>query len=434
MNSIGDFFVEFTTKGLAELKEGLKGLFNSLDRLDKQFGKTTKGFDNFIGSFKRWAKAIGLVWAMNKALKETFNVSDELRNLYKSSDMLGVDPETLERWGIAARAHGGSQSDVNSFFAGLNQMSRNLKEGKYSPELMERMARYGFSEQYLYGASLPENRDKIITDLNNLLTRKDLTAADIQSIQSVFPGLNDTMVSLLQTFPEDLKKTLEWADKQRALTNDPKALQNAIKLAIARIELEQTFKRVWTPLMEPVADLIKALEPLAEPLAELVKSIAELISQLMPVVEYVVKKLGGSATYGADALSALIKTFKGDMSAWKQFEDKYSQPGTGGWLGSAVRGFDWAVDKTGNRLADILLPQPPQDIVIDLDSLPSGATGVRTGTLSAPSFNGNLNARIDLFNNGVKAEQMRWGTYIDPRTRQELGTAAWATSFQNGGM
>lgn len=429
MNPIGDFFVEFTTKGLGELKEGLKDLNKSLDGLSADFDANSKASGNFFGKFKGWATSIGLVaaaiWGVHKALKETFQVSKEIRGLYKSSDMLGVDPSTLEKWTLVARLHDGNQGDVTSFFSGLNQMALNLKEGKYSQELVERMARYGFNEQYLYNASLPENRDKLIGDLNRLLNRKDLNSADIQALQAVFPGLNDTMVSILKTLPKDLAAQLEWADRRRVLSKDDKYLKDSVSLNKATIEVQQAFKEAWLPLIEPLANLINALEPLAEPLKSLVEGIGELLTALNPIVAYVVQKLGGSLTYVIDAIRATLKGPK----AFEEFDRKYSQPGTGGWLGSTVRGFDDLTASIGNAIGNAIAPEGTT-VTIDLDSLPTGPTSDAVNSMNQATVDAVLKASIEVLNNGVPAQDRGDGIYTDGRTGAPVGRVAWATSVQ----
>lgn len=429
MNEIGEFFVEITSKGFAEIKEKLDDLTRRLDSLDGGFKKASKASDSFIGGFKKWAKGIGLVWAMHKALSETFKVANKIQDVYKSADILGVDAATLEKWTLVAELHKGNQGDVTSFFSGLNEMARNLREGKYSPDLMERMARYGFTEQYMYGASLPQNRDKLIGDLNRLLNRKDLDAADIQALQSVFPGLNDTMVSILKSLPKDLAAELAWADRNRRLTNDPQALRDATAIGKAKIELRNAFEDAFKPLQEPLGNLIDSLKPLAVPLAELVKAIAILITMLMPFVNWVVKVFGGSLAMMFEGVAAGLKSILTlSMAPIREWNDKYLQEGKGGGLGWLYRGFDEGQEAVGNELANLMFGNP-NDIVLDLDSLPTSNTAT-PATTQSPKLTADLNARIDLFNNGVPAEQIRWGTYVDPRTGQELGTAAWATSVQ----
>lgn len=429
MNPIGDFFIEFSSKGFADIKEQLGELQKSLDSLNTKLKGTSKQSDSFIGGFKKWIKAIGVVWALNKALKETFQVSQEIRGLYKSADMLGVDPETLEKWTLVARLHGGNQGDATSFFSGLNEMSRNLREGKYSQELVERMARYGFNEQYLYNASLPENRDKLIGDINRLLNRKDLDAADVQALQSVFPGLNDTMVSILKSLPKDLAAELAWAGRNRVLSNDPEALKDATRLEKSKIELSNAYKEAFKPLQEPLSRLIDALKPLAQPLAALVKALAELVVALMPFVQWVVKWIGGSVSYVADAVSSVLNWIRGDSDALNQFENKYSKPGTGGALGAGVRTFDLGTEYLGNALGNAIAPKGTT-VTIDLDSLPTGPTSNAINSMNQATVNGVLNASIEVLNNGVPAQDRGDGVYTDGRTGAPVGRVAWATSVQ----
>lgn len=424
MNPLGDFFVEFTTKGLAELKEGLKDVNKSLDGLAGDFATNTKNSEGFFGKFKGWATSIGLVtaaiWAMHKALKETFQVSKEIRGLYKSADMLGVDPATLERWTLVARLHDGSQGDVTSFFAGLNDMSRNLKEGKYSNELLERMARYGFSEQYLYGASLPENRDKLIGDLNRLLNRKDLNAADIQALQSVFTGLNDTMVSILKSRPQDLQNQLAWGENQRVLTKDDKYLKDAAELNKTLIEVQQTFKQIWLEFQAPLRDLLEALKPLAQPLGELAESVAALVEALAPIIAWCLKQLSGGLSFWADVLKAT----QGKIS-WGDLDNKYrNEELTPGWAGQLYRWFGDQEDPIAAAQRD------NQNALIEIDALPGSP--LANNVSNRPVVNNKVSGYLEMNINGQKVVQSPEGNLFDAKTGESLGRAAWASSVQGG--
>lgn len=395
MNPISEFFVEFTSKGFAELNEKLDNLTKRLDGLDKNFEKAGKSSDSFIAGFKKWAKAIGIVYALHKALKETFQVSKEIQGLYKSADMLGVDPEILEKWTLVAQLHGGNQGDATSFFSGLNEMARNLREGKYSPELMERMARYGFSEQYLYGASLPQNRDKLIGDLNRLLNRKDLDAADIQALQSVFPGLNDTMISILKTLPKDLAAELAWADQNRALSKDPDAIKNATELNKSLIELRQAFKPIWTALQHPLSELLLALKPLAAPLTELAKSVGRLLEYLAPIVKWIADKTGKVIGGVADFLGGGTKMSENILST---------------------------------------MPATKEDLgpLIEIETMP--ATPLANELSKSQIIDGKVSGFLEMNVNGQRFVQSPSGDIFNVRTGENVGRAAWASSVQGGGI
>lgn len=416
MDEIGNFFVKFTTEGLTELKQGLAETNKSLDTLTESLKKTGGHNDSFFGKFAGWATSVGLltaaILAVKKAITETFEVAKDVRGIYKLSDTLGVDPETIERWEILARLYDGGRGDVAGFFGSLNNLSLNLREGKYSKEMMERMARYGFTEQYLYNASLPTNRDKVIGDLNALFNRRDLDAADFAAIREVF-GISDTMVDILKAAPDALKNNLAWAEGNRALTADPDYDRQAIELRKTQIEVEQQLKNIWLELMPTVRDLLEAVKPLLEPIKELVGVIAELAIAIMPIVEWATKQLGGS-------LGALADTWKlitGKMSL-DEFDQKYSKADN--VAGKVYRAGGAAGEWLGNVLYRLTKDTAPT--TIDLSNVPAESDLGRQ--LAAGTFIGSqdrVSGTLEIDFNGENYTQDSAGNIYNKTTGAMVG-------------
>lgn len=343
---LSNFYVRFTTEGITELKAGLKDVQESVDKLDKDLKKSKGSGDDFFKQFKSWANSVGLVTAAFVALKEAvkgaIDVSGQIQDIYKESDISGTDPETLERWGILARMYRGTQGDANQFFRGLNDLALNLRENKYSEDMLERMARAGFSMQYLQGAGLPENRDALISKLNQVFNRKDLDAADLAAVKQLF-NISDTMYDILKANPDALRKNLQWAEGQRALTADPAYLENSIELNKTLIELKQELTRTFADFMPVVTELLEAVKPLLAPLKELGSAITRLLVALMPIIKWIVDKVGG----GIGGLADSIKLLTGGMTL-DEFDEKYSNDE--GFMGSVWRGGKKAGEWLGDKL------------------------------------------------------------------------------------
>lgn len=337
---IANFFVKFTSNGIAEVRNDISSLNEKVEDISKALEKSGKVNDGFFGKMKGWAGQLGLITAgflsLRKAINEAFSAAQNVRSIYKLSDTLGVDPQTLERWEILAKMYDGDRGDVSGFFSSLNTLSRNMREGKYSDEMLERMARYGFTEQYLYGASLAENRDRIIGDLNRLLNRRNLDAADVDAIKQVF-GLSDTMVDILKANPEALKRNLQWAEGQRAVTSDPEYVRQAAELRKTQIELNQALQKVWLELMPVLKEVLEAIKPLLEPLKELLAIFAELFAAIAPALQWLADAFGG----GIGSLFDLVKVLRGKMTMGEYIEKQRNRKGV---VGDVVRGAESVVE------------------------------------------------------------------------------------------
>lgn len=435
---IETFIVRFTSDGVAQLQKAFGDIKKASNQAATHANNATGSLGSFFGKMGGWAlaatAATAAVAALGIALKETFDVGKELRTLYKTSDILGVDARVLEKWTNLAKLYDGSQSDVVGFFGGLNDMARNMREGKVSQTAMERMARLGFSEQYLYGASLPENRDKLIGDLNTLLNRKDLDAADVASLKEVFPGLNDTMISILKTSPEALQKNLEWAENQNYLSKDPAHLEESIELNKAIIELTNQLKSYLLPLLKPLVQILDAISPVIEFIGSVLGILSRLLEPIAAVAKWILNKVMGSMTMAFDALSAGYDALKN--WSWKPIEDyyeKYSREGTGGLAGEILRGLDKATDKVVTGALMQNLNNTPIPALASAGVPNSLGASLAFNTPNLINGKGTLNATIDVTNAGAMLGRYATGndgTVRNTNTGNAVGTASFATSVQ----
>lgn len=314
---IANFIVRFTTENLQEIKDGLKDVTKSVDSMSDSFQKSETKTGGFMDKLSGWVLSLGALaaafYAVQKGMDAVSEAGEQVIDTYQRADSVGLAPETMERWNIAAWFQTGSESAgksaVSQFFSGLNNLELNLREQKYSDEMLDRMSRAGFTLDYLYGAGLPENRDRTIAKLHETFQRTDLNAADFQAIKKVF-NISDAIEGILKLSNEGYADLMAWAESQRVETKNPETLKAAIELRKAEIEWAQVWKEVKLELLPVVKEVKDALKPLKQPITDLAKSVGELLQAVQPLVAFVVTLTSGALK----GIANFLKFIKGEMT------------------------------------------------------------------------------------------------------------------------
>ena len=157
-NDLTNFIVEFSTKGLEELKQGISDLNEKIDTLGDDFKKTetsSSGFGDSLDSLT--AKAIAFVAAagsigtvmkeISEGMAQAQRVVDESLTLQQYSASSGVASKNIEALGLALKAegYGGDVGTAGDFFYKLSNMRKKWSLGQIPESQVLAMGDAGFT-------------------------------------------------------------------------------------------------------------------------------------------------------------------------------------------------------------------------------------------------------------------------------------------------
>ena len=220
-NELSEFFITFTTVGIAELKADMDELSRKLDDIGDDLDDTGKKGESFFGKMPGWVKSIiGLGSAflsLRGIINQTFDVNGrilELNNLAKSASMSASE---LEKYAIATEGFGGSAEDVSSFFRNLNSMLYDMSLGRYSESQEEQMALNGFAVQYNQGLSVEQNRQRFMDELTRVFSSGNINSIQAQRLAEIF-GISDPMRSFFEAGKSAQQGLLSYGAEQSDLS------------------------------------------------------------------------------------------------------------------------------------------------------------------------------------------------------------------------
>ena len=409
---ITNFVVKFVTEGLKDVKDGLKDITKSVDTLTDSFNKHSEKGDSFFEKLAGWTLSLGGLaagfYAVKEAMEAVEKTASGIRQTYKAADLVGVDPETMERWNIATwfytEGETEAKSAVKTFFSGLNDLEQRLKELKLSDAEEERMSHLGFSMAYLHGAGLPANRTETISKIRDVYQRKDLDAADLQAFQKVF-NIPEAMIPMFKLSSQGWQDLMNWAEGLRVETKDPATLEASIRSHKVDIEFTQMWKEVKADLIEPMADLKEAIIPLKDPIKDISKQLVDVVKTLTPIAGAIMTVFGdGLATIGN-----FIKMLRGQMT-WDEFVNSALGTETGKDVSKTTEEF------LNKDIKDVNWVMRPLKTVADIFThLPSMLRGDRNKN----SVDVNSNMTIDL--NGERFTNDSFGNIRSEKTGEIVG-------------
>lgn len=370
---VGSFLVKFVTEGLNDVRSDLKDLNKSVDNLNDTFEKTEKKGESFFGALVKWTGLVGGLTAAFRGLKGVvsgvFDAAGNVVDIYQNETLLRTEAKVLEQYGLIAEKNRGSAEDAYGFFQDVDDAMYRYQNSLVTEDEMTRNARVGFSwnydrrlteaqnraayidalrqsAQYVYGVQDPKEAKELTGIFSQIVKQKSLRAAMAGS-------------------DEQWQNLLAWSDKWRVYTKDEKNLQNAADLMGVQLEFRQTMRGLQMEIMPLLRDVLKALAPHVKKLTDwlatngeklakeitkwindgklnelltdvgnVVKAIWGVAAMLAPIVNWVMKKIGGTVGYGWDLLKVMNPW---DPMTSEEFAKKYDVAGKGGLAGDAWR-------------------------------------------------------------------------------------------------
>ena len=299
MNELGNFFVQFTTNGLTEMRDGLKDISTRLDGLNDKLSKSSTSGDKFFNGLSGWLSKITAlaagVLSLGKAIKDTFDIGDKIINLNLLADAAGATAQEVEALAIATQPFGGSVQSAANFYRTMNNLQTEWGRGQYSEGMREELSRAGFF------VSPMASQEEYMRALGSALTAYTNAGkfGDREKLAKAF-GLDDAMMLFLSGGQENVDKMLAYG-RQHSVLSGRENLQNAQELRKAMNELKEVYNRFLVEMLPVLTQIVTALKPIAE--------------ALLPIAQWALKQVGGLLDTGKNIW---------DLITGKQTMDEFS--------------------------------------------------------------------------------------------------------------
>lgn len=333
---VANFVVEFTSKGLAELKEGLGDIQTAVQDLHEDMKKADDGGKGFFDNIGGWIKSIGALTAsfigLRAIIRSIFDVKGEIIDVYNMADIAGVDPKWLEGLGIATEQfRGGGVNSAFDFVVGMNEALGKMKWAEYNEDWVKQMAKFGFTTEYDYSKTEQQNRQAFMEALHRGFANASFL--DEQGIKNAF-GINDAMYQLLRS--DRWQELMNAGMDKIVLTDDEKNLQNAVELDIAQKDLKRAWQDLMKQLMPVMTQLINDFAtPLVQNFSDFAKRhdlgemLSKWIEQLRDWIDVVwpeIKEFFSNLVFALKGLFEVLFGSEGTVwSRWGDFKDEFQQ-------------------------------------------------------------------------------------------------------------
>ena len=395
-NEVASFYIEFVTKGLAELKEGLDDINGKIDDLGSNMQGSGGKSDGLGSKLLGLAAAFGLVTsaaaAATAAISKAFNVAEsalELRNLSITS---GESAKNIETLGLMLERYGGDINDAAQVYQSMNEIAYQMATWGNVTEDQQRLV----SRYHEYGLELTPgmSADQILMafqrtfyNLRNSGRDEGWIASAINDIASGFGISSQPMIILLQQSIEDLIDEQERVREMLVLSNEG-VQENSDEL----FESKQELRQVWAELS---ANLIPVLTEALKILTSILELLGPILEVLGPIAEWALTQIGEAVEYSVDAIAQQIedvtimgKSLTGEIPEDEGLKQLYKD-GTwftqiGLWAGGKVTGFE----------EEDLYPKDPNLGLAYLKEIDAAAEKVGLSAVSSQVFNSEAHENV----------------------------------------
>lgn len=275
MNELDSFTINFITNGLDKLQDGIKDLRTQMDSLEQTFEKGTSKGESFFSKFGGWLSGLTALAAgflsIRDAINSTFNVSDKIIDLNLTADRVGrtaLEVETLSR----ALLHFSTETDVGRMFGeaeglykALNTITGKAWRLQFGGSLMEELNRAG-GIIFTGEESDQEMISKIIQGLEYHTQRQDWYSRS--QLANVL-GISETAAAFLGSGENAVNAILKNEAGKAHLYTDSNR-EAAINLHEARVQLKDTWDKIYEQLQPKITEFIEKFNILLEKLRPIV--------------------------------------------------------------------------------------------------------------------------------------------------------------------
>ena len=260
---LGEFFVKFTTQGLAEVKDAIDGLTKRLDEAgvagERASGKQEGFFKNTTLWIGKLAGLTSAVIALKKAWDAVGNAAASTMSIYQQAMLAGTSPQTLERWQWVARHQGLDPNAIIGDFRGGKELLQRFADLEIGEEFNKVFGRAGLGTDAIMASLQAGNLDAVLEMLNKALSARDangnalINSARAKEILDQL-GFSDTMQILLRQ--QELPTLLQNA--KLIYTENPETLSASMRYTDAKATLKDSWNQIWADpaVIKAAADML----------------------------------------------------------------------------------------------------------------------------------------------------------------------------------
>ena len=314
---LGEFFVKFTTQGLAEVKDAIDGLSKKMDDLGSASDIANSKQGGFFKNTTVWiGKLAGLtsaVVALKKAWDAVGNAAASTMSIYQQAMLAGTSPQTLERWQWVARHQGLDPNSIIGDFRGGRELLQRFADLEIDEEFNKVFGRAGLGTDAIMASLQAGNLDAVLEMLNKALSARDangnalINSARAKEILDQL-GFSDTMQILLRQ--QELPTLLQNA--KLIYTDNPETLAASVRYTEAKATLKDSWNEIWAnpEIIKAATDMLIYLNDVVLPALKtffvwLLDKIGSIMSTAGETEE---EKQAGNALKGLAAGAAAIGT------------------------------------------------------------------------------------------------------------------------------
>lgn len=328
MNDLDTFTINFIVNGLDKLQDGIKDLRTQMDDLDTSFTQSTTKGDTFFGKFSGWVESLAGLAAgfigVRDAINGTFAVSDKIIDLNLTADKVGrtaLEVETLSRAlrGFTKNTNADLIGEAGNLYDRLNTITGKawrLQFGKVLTDELNR-AKITFTGE----ESDQEMVSKIIQGLEYHTQRKDWDSR--KQLANVL-GLSETAVAFLGSGQANVDRILK-AESEKAFLYKEDNLKNAEALRKARLELKDTWDKIYSELQPVVTSMIEKFTILVGQLEPVIQTLANVLNWVIEKYNWLLEKTTGYAEKGGKLISEGVDYTKAYHS-FKELGEMFGVP------------------------------------------------------------------------------------------------------------
>lgn len=337
MNDLDTFTINFIVNGLDKLQDGIKDLRTQMDNLDTSFTQSTTKGDSFFGKFSGWISSLAGLTAgflsVRDAINGTFAVADKVIDLNLTADKVGrtaVEVETLSRAlrGFSKSTNADLVGEAGNLYNALNKITGKAWRLQFGKDLTDELNRAG-GIVFTGEESDQEMVSKIIQGLEYHTKREDWYS---RSQFANMLGLSETATAFLSSGQANVDRILK-AEREKTFLSNEDNLKNAEALRKARLELKDTWDKIYTELQPAVTRLLEGFNLLLDKLSPIIKGLVTAVSWIMEQYNkfldwakdsFFGRKIAewlGDTTAERNANSAMVDIQKWyDTGEWKNME------------------------------------------------------------------------------------------------------------------
>lgn len=329
MNELDTFTINFIVNGLDKLQDGIKDLRTQMDDLDTSFTQSTTKGDSFFGKFSGWITSLAGLTAgflsVRDAINGTFAVADKVIDLNLTADKVGrtaVEVETLSRAlrGFSKSTNADLIGEAGNLYSALNKITGKAWRLQFGKDLTDELNRAG-GIVFTGEESDQEMVSKIIQGLEYHTQREDWYS---RSQFANMLGLSETATAFLSSGQANVDRILK-AEREKTFLSNEDNLKNAEALRKARLELKDTWDKIYTQLQPVVTNMIEKFTILVGQLEPVIQALVNVLNWIIEKYNWLLEKTTGYAEKGGKLISEGIDYAKAYHS-FKELGEMFGVP------------------------------------------------------------------------------------------------------------